>query len=115
VKRSLREILADSHIAAVAIGVLLLWSLSSAAWAFRIPLYRAAEFAVTAVAILGIPYSSHAWTGAEQLMLITVGYGLYGTLVSLAGAWLLSRWVYGVGPFQALVESRARLARRNHA
>jgi len=73
-KRSLREILADSHIAAVAIAVLLLWTLTLAAWAFRIPLYRATEFAVTAVAIPGIPYSSHTWTGADRLMLITTGF-----------------------------------------
>lgn len=113
--RSLREILADSHIAAVAISVLLLWTLTSAATALRIPFFQAAEYVVTAVAILGIPYSSHTWIGADRFMLLTTVYGLYGALVSFAGAWFLSRWVYGVGPLRALIECRTRLARRSDA
>lgn len=33
-KPSLRKILADSHVSAIAIAVLLFWSLDSALWAF---------------------------------------------------------------------------------
>jgi hypothetical protein len=114
-KVSLREVLAESHIAAVAVAVLLLWAITSAAWAISTPVYRAAEFVVTAVAILGIPYSSHTWNASDWFMFVTTGYSLYGALVSFAGAWVLSHWVYGVGPFRALIEYRGKIARRSNA
>lgn len=114
-KRSLREILAESHIAPVAIAVMLLWTLTSAASAVGIPFYEVAEYAVTAVAILGIPYSSHSWNFADWFMFLSTVFGLYGALVSLAGAWFLSRWVYGFGPFRALIECRSRLVGRTDA
>lgn len=113
-KRSLREVLAESHVAAIAIATLLLWTLTSVASAFRIPFYQVAAYLVTAVAILGIPYSFHTSIG-NWFILTTVGYSLYGALVGFAWACFLSRWVYGVGPFRALSECRARLERRSDA
>lgn len=112
-KRSLREILADSHIAAVATAVLLLWSLYSGFHALWSPLWRAATFLFTAVAILGIPYRGPA-TIEDRLMLTTTSVFLFSALISFAAAWLLSRWVYGVGPLRSLSKHRTRLARRNH-
>jgi len=113
VKRSLREILADSHIAAVSIAVLLLWSLIWGFHALWIPLARAANFVFTAVAILGIPYLGPA-TIVDRLLLNTTSLFLFNALLSLAAAWLLSRWVYGVGPLRSLSKYRTRLAGRNH-
>jgi hypothetical protein len=55
-KPSLREILADSHIALVAIAVLLIWCFDSGFAALWDPIFSAISSLVTAVAILGLPY-----------------------------------------------------------
>src|SRR5258708_38018158 len=111
VKPSLRKILADSHIAAVAIAVLVLWSLDSAFWALWGPLSRSISFLFTAVAILGIPYFSRTLTSTDRVTLfITFSY-LFNSFVYLAAAGLLSRWVYGMGPLRSLSKYRTRLAR----
>jgi hypothetical protein len=114
VKTSFREILADSHISAVAIAVLLLWSLELAANALWGPLSVAARFLFTAVAILDIPYHSPTLTRVDRLMWIATGFYLFKASMSLAAGWLLSRWVYGVGPLRSVSKYRANLARRNH-
>lgn len=111
-KRPLHEILAESYIAAVAIALLLLWSVDAALWAARDTVYSAAEFIVTAVAIQGIPYSSHIWTIRDRMMFFRTGYGLGNASVDLVAAWLLSHWVYGAGPFRSLIRCRHGLARR---
>jgi hypothetical protein len=114
VKTSFREILADSHISAVAIGVFLLWSLESTARAVWSPLFSAASFLFTAVAILDIPYSSPTLTLADRLMWFSTGFYLFNAFMTFAAAWLLSRWVYGAGPLRSLSKYRANFARRNH-
>jgi hypothetical protein len=115
VKPSLRETLAGSHIAAIAIAVLLLWSID---WGFRAlwsPLYRATTFLVTAVAIRDVPYIPSTPTLADRVMLVSTLFYLFGALACIAAAWLLSRWVYGVGLLRSLSKYRARLTGRNHA
>jgi hypothetical protein len=114
VKLSLREILADSHVAAVAIVVLLFRSLDYAFWALWSPFSRAASFLFTAVAILDIPYFSRTLTISDRFMLFTTFAYLFYSFVCLAAAGLLSRWVYGMGPFRSLSNYRTKLARRNH-
>lgn len=114
VKTSFREILADSHISAVAIAVLLLWSLESALNALWNPLFAAASFLFAAVAILDIPYFSPTLTRADRLMWIATGFYLFNAFMSFASAWLLSRWVYGLGPLRSLSKYRANSARGNH-
>jgi hypothetical protein len=107
--KSLSQVLAESHISTVAIAVLLLWTLDwgvRGLWTLVVP---AADFVVTAIAIRGIPYAQTPviWT-------LTVLY-LLSSFLSLAAAWLLSRWVYGVGPLRTLTGYRRRSHRRNHA
>jgi mannose/fructose/N-acetylgalactosamine-specific phosphotransferase system component IIC len=107
--KSLSQVLAESHISAVAIAVLLLWTFDWGArclWTLVVP---AADFVVNAIGINGIPYAHIPviWT-------FTVLY-LISSFLSLAAAWLLSRWVYGVGPLRSLTEYRRRSNRRNHA
>jgi hypothetical protein len=107
--KPLSQFLAESHIAAVAIAVLLLWTLDWAVrglWTLVVP---AADFVVTAIAVRGIPYEhvSVIWT-------FTVLY-LLSSFLSLAAAWLLSRWVYGVGPLRSLTGYRRRADRSNYA
>ena len=89
-KRPLRQILADSDIAAVTIAVLLLWSLDGTFRALWGPVSRAVGFLFTAVAIFDIPYFSPTLTLADRFMFVTATY-LYGAVVSFTAAWLLSR------------------------
>src|SRR5882724_12252358 len=100
-KPSLREILADSHISVVAIAVLIYWSLYWGFTAIESPLARLASFLFAAVAILDIPYDSFTFTGTDRLAWTTTLAVLFNAFVCLAAAWLLSRWVYGVGPLRS--------------
>ena len=115
VKLSLRKILADSHVSAVAIAVLLFRSLDSAFWALWGPLSRVVSFLFTAVAILDIPYFSYTLDLKDRFTLFFTFSYLFNSLVYLAAAGLLSRWVYGIGPLCSLSKYRTRLARRNNA
>jgi hypothetical protein len=112
VKSTLREVLADSHVPAFAVAVLLLWSLDAGFKALWIPLSPAATVLLTAVAIFDIPYFSPKLTLADRFILITTFSYLWGSLICFAAAWLLSRWVYGVGPLRTLSAYRSRLTRR---
>ena len=111
---SLRKILADSHVSAIAVAVLLFRSLDSAFWALWGPLSPVGNFLFKAVAILDIPYSPRTFTITNRFTLfITFSY-LFNSLVCLVAAGLLSRWVYGMGPLRRLSKYRTILARRNH-
>jgi hypothetical protein len=114
VKPSLREILANSHVVVVAIAVLLLWSLDSGIHALGSPLLHAAGFLFSAIAILDIPYGSSTFSLADRLMLADTLSSLFYAFICFATAWLLSRWVYGVGPLCSLRNYRTRLARGKH-
>ena len=113
-KPSFRQILADSHVSAIAIAVLLFWSLDSAFWALWGPISRVASFLFTAVAILDIPYVSHNLTLVDRFLWFTTLLHFFDSLVYLAAAELLSYWVYGIGPLRSLATYRTKLARRTH-
>jgi hypothetical protein len=114
VKTSFRQILADSHVSAVAIVVLLLWSLDYLLDAVWDPTLQAVSYLATAAAILGLP-TPPLFTFARRTILITsIAYVIYA-LISFAAAWFLARWVYGAGPLSSLKSYRERLARRSHA
>ncbi|MGC1686374.1 MAG: hypothetical protein WA734_12195 [Candidatus Acidiferrales bacterium] len=114
-KTSLRQILADSHISAVAIAVLLIWSLDSILEALWGPTLNAANFLFTAVAILGLPHNLPIFGFSERFMLLSIGFFLFNAFSCLAAAWLLSRRVYGTGPFRSLKSCGERFVRRSHA
>jgi|SRR3954452_23065286 hypothetical protein len=82
-KPSLKELLAESHIAAVAIALLLFWGL---------------EGAVQSAVYLGMVVLE-ARHGFGSLV-----YGMWGVdaLGYFAAAAFLSRWVYTAGPFESL-------------
>ena len=114
-KVSLRQILAESHISAVAIAVLLIWSFNSAVEALWEPFFGLVSYLVTAIAILGLPYIPPQFTFSQRGMLMKSCFFLFNALICLASAWLLSRWVYGKGPLRSLRNCRLRFARRSHA
>ena len=111
---SLRESLAESHVSAVTIAVLLIWSLDSGFQALWGPLSRAVRFLFTAVAILDIPYFSTSFNGEDRILLNSTLLYLFHFLITLAAAWLLSRWVYGEGPLRSLGTYGNRLIRSKH-
>lgn len=115
VKRSLRQVLQDSHVGAVTIALLLLWSLDAAFRGLWEPAYRLGGLLFTAIAIWDIPHPSSGGSIADRLMLIIAFYFLYSAMVSLSAAWLLSRWVYGQGPLGSLAAYRSKLMGRKRA
>jgi hypothetical protein len=113
VKPALREILARSHVGAVAIVVLLILSSISLVRAISTPLPDVADYVATAVAILGVP--ARGFTRADRMTLIAAAGFLIDGWIAFAAAWLLSWWVYGVGPFRSLSLNRTRITRNDHA
>jgi hypothetical protein len=114
VKPSLRQVLAESHVAAITIAVLLFWSLYWAFLALWPLIWRVAGFFLTAAAILDIPYFSTSVTTADRLMLFTTFSYLCGAIVSVLGAWILSRCVFGLGPLRTLAAYRNKRIGRKH-
>ena len=110
-KTSLRDVLAQSQVAAIAIAVLLLWGIDALLRALWEPLYRVITFLFTAVAIRDIPY--YSFSRADWLLWILALFNLLFAFLSLAAAWLLSQWVHGVGPFRSLRQCVASLKRRH--
>jgi hypothetical protein len=113
-KHRLRQTLADSHVAAVTIAVLMLCSLDGAFRALWEPVSRVLGFLFTAVAILDIPYFSRSLTLADRSMLIMASTYAYSAVASFLAACLVSRWVYGVGPIRVLA-GYCSLVEREHA
>ena len=113
-KRRVRNVLADSHIAAITIAVLLLWSVD---WVFQAiwgPFARLAEYLITAVAIMGIPFAGPIH-GADGIMLFVTTSYLFSASVSFTAAWLLARWVYGEGPIRSLSRYNPTILRKSDA
>lgn len=105
VNPSLRQILTDSHVSAIAIAVLLFGSLDSAFWALWHPF---------SLMILDIRHFFTTRTIIDPFtFFITFSY-LFDAFIYLLAAELLSRWTYGMGPFRSLSYYRTRLARSKH-
>ena len=111
---TLREVLADSHIAAVAIAVLLIWSLDSGVRAIGPPFLSVVGFLVTMAAIRDIPSGFGTFSLGYWLSQIPTIIHFLDAVISLSGAWVLSHWVYKMAPCRSLSNCRVRLARRNH-
>ena len=113
-KLSFREALADSHVSAVAIALLLFRSLSWVVGAFSWPFLRLVDFLATAVAIRHVPFISPKLDVADRYMLVNACFFFLNAAIALVAALILSRWVYGEGPLRSLRGYRERLARRSH-
>jgi len=120
VRPTLREVLADSHIAAVAVAMFLVWSIDWGSKALLSLLVFAFEISdsVLTIALMW-------WHGGtisfgsrdmffDQTLLVTTMQCLFWTVICVGAAWIISRWVYGVGPLRTLITSRARVARRDY-
>ncbi|MGA7794188.1 MAG: hypothetical protein WCA19_14225 [Candidatus Acidiferrales bacterium] len=115
-----REVLAYSHIAAIAIAVLLVWSIDSGVKAVLSLLVLAFEFS-DSVVTAGLMW----WQNGINLMrsrdmffdpslfVMTMKY-FFWTVSSFGAAWIVSRCVYGVGPLRTLSTYRTRVARTDY-
>lgn len=112
--RSLRQVLADSHIAAVTIMTLLLWSIEGMFQAIWEPASRVLSYLATALAIMDIPTASPLTAGGRLMLIETATY-LFYAVASLSMAWFLARWVYGAGPLRSLIHFYSQPTRRGHA
>ena len=111
---ALRQVLADSYVAAVAIVVLLVWALDSGVRAIGPPILSLVGFFVNTVAIRSIPYGTATFSLDYWLRQLPAFDHLVDAVIKLSAAWALSRWVYKVGPLRTLTECRLKVARRNH-
>lgn len=113
--KSLRETLVASHISAVAVATLAFFSLEFAVRALAEPFPSAVYFVATAVAVRGMPYISHRIGLASYFSLIFASFHLFWAITSFGGAWLLSHWAHGAGPFAYLKRYGALLRRGKNA
>jgi hypothetical protein len=120
VRPTLREVLADSHIAAVAVAVLLVWSIDWGSKALLSLLVLAFEISDSVLTIASMWWHDGVISFGsrdmffDQTLLVTAMKYLFWTVISVGAAWIMSRCVYGVGPLRTLITSRARVARRDH-
>jgi hypothetical protein len=113
-KPSLRTVLADSHVSDIAIAALLLRSLDSAFRVLWPPIAHSATFLFTAIAILDVPYFSRTLGTVGRLQIMEMSKNLISGLIAFASAWLLSRWMYSVGPIRSLSQCCNSLRRSSH-
>jgi hypothetical protein len=111
---SLRKTLIDSHIAAITVAWMLFISLDGISCAAERVVYRL-------ILIIQI-YQSHQVFNVlgvaedqDRMMLSTMLSCLIGALAAIFFAWLVSHWIYGVGPLRILALYRDRIARKSHA
>lgn len=106
--KHLRETLADSHIAAVAIAVLLFITLREVITVLLPVLGQVLGFILNALAIQDLPYYS------STIVVFTLsGTALYlcNAVIAFYAAWLLSQWVYHADPLATLRSYRTRFLR----
>lgn len=111
--KTTRAILAESHVARVAVAVLLLWTIEWTIWSLWTPLFFAVDYISNALAIWGIP--SGTFPLGRVLQLIPSAFYLGTSILSFGAAWLVSWWVYGTGPIQCLKDYSERVSGESNA
>ena len=112
-KPSLRTVLADSHVAFVAIAMLVFGSIARLCQLVWFPFSRVPSFLNDVFVFF--PDVQYAYSrdlrstfGLQPFFLL-----LGGAIVYFTAAWALSLWVYGAGPFEALIACHASLRRKH--
>ena len=104
--RPIREILIHSGVAAVAVAVLLLWTIDLAFHALWNPFWRLVDFIGTAIAIRGIPYIPLKFTAADEAVAFYVLLYSIESVACLCCAAIPARVIFGCGPLRCLKENR---------
>jgi hypothetical protein len=115
---SLRKVLADSHVAPVAIALLMGWSLVEGIDGLTPPIFYAIVgailFLATAVAEREMPSNPFRLNGYDLLIISQYLPHLVNGATYAAAAWLLSQWVYGQGPIRCLRTTWSEIIRRSN-
>ncbi|MGA8290820.1 MAG: hypothetical protein WBF45_19400 [Acidobacteriaceae bacterium] len=111
---SFRKTLADSHVAAIVLALLLFWPTQAVLQAMREPLIRAVTFIATMIAIRDVPYMSPGMNTVDRMMLAALVSTLCRAVLTFAAAGILSHWVYGTSPLYVLRTYCSQLARRTN-
>ncbi len=114
---TLRKVLIDSHVAAIAIAFMLFECIQEASLALWGPACGLYSFlaAFVAIRIHVISYIPLTPDSLTQQMFKTSANDLVLVLVNLTGAWFLSLLVYGAGPLRSLGSYKAKLSRKPYA
>jgi hypothetical protein len=117
---SLRKVLIDSHVAAIAIAILIFSSLDAAFLALWGPV-SSFLFALATGPWGNSPYAylnpGHVIRSAFSSDVVNLSVSLSILVEALAGvltAYLLSRWADGVGPLRCLGSYRDKLSRKTN-
>ena len=118
-KDSLRRVLSDSHVAPIAITLLLARSFFEGIDGLTPPMaysiLGAAIFLIVAVTERELPLISPSLSGTDLLLLSEGLPHLANAAACACAAWLLSRWVYGQGPLRSLRNAWSERSRRSNA
>ena len=115
--RTLGKILTDSHISAVAIAVLLVWSITYGSLALSYLLVLAGEFLFSLVSDVSTWWRNGLMPSSgdfDRVLFVMALEYLFRSLVVFGAAWIVSRCVYGAGPLRSLSQHRASVARRDY-
>jgi hypothetical protein len=117
VKTSLRRVLDDSHVAPIAIALLLARSLFEVIGGLAPPIgysiLGAIWFLILTVTEREFPLISPGLSGPDLLILSESISHLARAAEYAFAAWLLSRWVYGQGPLRSLLVAWSKRRRSN--
>jgi hypothetical protein len=111
--QSLRKSLAESHVAAIAIAILMFWA-SGGLVSIVGPLFEAVvRFLFFAVGAVDLSFGLTAFRDLRNEYQV-LGLGIAFSLLEFVGAFLVAKFVYGAGPIAVLVKYGAHLGRNNH-
>jgi hypothetical protein len=113
---SLRKALIDSHVAAIAIAILLAGAIESVFIALLDPASRVLSFLTIALVANSPPYMPRTLDYASRSISLQLPLlNLSVAVNNLACGWLLSLWVYGKGPIRILGNYRDKPTRKKDA
>jgi hypothetical protein len=107
-KPTLRTILDESHIAIIAITILLGQGIM---WLFQLVWFPASEALKIMTDAIKYPYAHYSFSLIFGLQSVYLFLG--EAIPCFAVAWILSVWVFGAGPFEVLIGYHARLEGRH--
>lgn len=110
---SLRRALADSHIAALAVAILLFFSLEGLSDALFYLVNHLVLFVRLAATYRSFDVMRPLAERDPEMLPRTLS-SLIGTFAVIFSAWLLSRWIYRANPLRCLASYRDRVSRRMH-
>lgn len=105
-KTSLRRVLAESHVAPIAIAILIARAIVGMIDGLALPvghgILSAVAFVMNAVTERELPYIPHGLDGADLLLFFKSISKIEEAATCAVASWLLSRLVYGQGPIRCL-------------